>query len=146
MATPTSAPLAFGMNQPALPAEIPPVNPLPPSDDVQTASRSDLLTRRLQAMKLETAKQQVNIDPTPLPQDRRFTSPSNFLQFSIFAEAVRERLRGRLWNAKFEAWVALQLGPAVAQGYYTLTQTLPIIEDNQPFEGYFVPGVKLAVC
>ena len=109
-----------------------------------TAARSDLLTRRLPAMILETAKQQVIIDPTPLPQDRRFVSPSNFLQFSMFAEAVRERLRGRLWNAKFEAWIALQLGPAVAQRYSTLTQTLPTITDYQPFEGYFVPDVKFA--
>ena len=47
----------------------------------------------------------MNIDPTPLLLDdaRRFRVPTNFLQFSGFTEAVRERLRGRLWNAKFEA-------------------------------------------
>ena len=144
MATPTSSPFAPTMNQPALPAEMPPINPLPPSDDAQSVTRSELISRRLQAMILETAKQQVIIDPTPLPQDRRFVSPTNFLQFSMFAEAVRERLRGRIWNAKFEAWITLQLGPAVAQRYSTLTQTLPTITDYQPFEGYVVSDVKFA--
>jgi hypothetical protein len=144
MATPTSSPFAPTMNQPALPTEMPPINPLPPSDDAQSVTRSELISRRLQAMILETSKQQVIIDPTPLPQDRRFVSPSNFLQFSMFAEAVRERLRGRIWNAKFEAWITLQLGPAVAQRYSTLTQTLPTITDYQPFEGYIVSDVKFA--
>ena len=33
---------------------------------------------------------------------------------------------------------------SVAQRYYTLTQTLPIVEDYQPFEGYFFLDVKFA--
>ena len=95
-------------------------------------------------MLLETAKEQVHIDPTPLPNERRFNSPTNFLQFSVFAEAVRERLRGRLWNAKFEAWISQQLGPTVAQRYFSLVQTLPMINDYQPVQGYVVTYVKFA--
>ena len=38
----------------------------------------------------------------------------------------------------------MQLGPAVAQRYSTLTQTLPTITDYQPFEGYVVSDVKFA--
>ena len=80
-------------------------------------------------MLLETTKQQVHTDPTPLPNERRFKYPNNFLQFSSLVEAVRERRRGRLWNEKFEAWISHQMGPTVAQRYFSLVQTLPMINN-----------------
>ena len=89
-----------------LPIDTPPTNPPPPSDNTNADANADFITKRLQTMLLETTKQQVHIDPTPLPNERRFNSPNNFLQFSICVDAVRERLRGRLWNAKFEAWIS----------------------------------------
>ena len=128
MATPTSSGFVFGGNLHVLPTDTPPTNPPPPSDN----ANADVITKRLQTMLLETAKQQVHIDPTPLPNERRFDSPNNFLQFSIFADAVRERLRGRLWNAKFEAWISQQLGPTVAQRYSSRVQALPIVSTFSP--------------
>ena len=63
-----------------LPIDTPPTNPPPPSDNVNADANADFITKRLQTMLLETAKQQVHIDPTPLPIERRFNnSPNNFL-------------------------------------------------------------------
>ena len=56
-----------------------------------------MVAQQLNAMFLETAKQKVHIDNTPLDAYHRFEEPTDFLQFSVFMEAVRERLRGRLW-------------------------------------------------
>ena len=78
MATPTSAGFVFGGNQPVLPIDTPPNNPPPPSDNATADANADFITKRLQTMLLETAKQQVHIDPTPLPNERRFNSPNDF--------------------------------------------------------------------
>ena len=87
MATPTSPSFVFGSNQVVLPVETPPTNPPPPANNSTVDTNADFITKRLQTLLLETTKQQVHIDPTPLPIERRFNSPtSNFLQFSIFAE------------------------------------------------------------
>ena len=49
-----------------------------------------------------------------------------------------------MWNAKFESWVALQLGPAVAQRYSSLVKALPMVNNYQPVQGYVVTDVKFA--
>ena len=55
-----------------------------------------MLSKQLQAMMLETLKQQVQVDTSPLDNNHRFMNPSDFLQFSLFTSAIRERVRGRV--------------------------------------------------
>jgi hypothetical protein len=64
-----------------------------------TAARDSALSKKLQAMLLETAKQQVHVNTTALDRFHRFEEPTDFLQFSNFTDAVRERIRGKFWSA-----------------------------------------------
>ena len=84
MATPTSPTFVFGSNQPVLPVDTPPTNPPPPPDNATADTNADFITKRLQTMLLETAKQQVHIDPTSLPIERRFNSPNIFFTVLYF--------------------------------------------------------------
>ena len=84
-------------------------------------------------MFLESAKQKINIDTSPLAHHQRFESPTNFLQFSVFTEAVRDRLRSRFWSAEVEGWIAGQL---VSHMYQMLTGNLPLHSDYQPIPGF----------
>ena len=57
-------------------------------------------------------------------------------------EAVRERLRGHLWSAKFEGWIAQQIGPDVDHKYQMLVRMLPIQTDYFPTPGYLAKDVR----
>ena len=119
----------------------------PTSNTNSTSSVQDtMLSKQLQAMMLETAKQQVHVDTSPLDEHHRFKNPSDFLQYSLFTSAIRERIRGRIWNAKFEAWIAMQFSLQVEQMYTNLIQTLPIKNDYQPVQGFYSAGVRFAGC
>ena len=145
-------------NQPVPNSEHIPTPPQPRSrDTAQTNSMSSntsansntsmqdvILSKQLQAMMLETAKQQVQVDNSPLDANHRFTDPSDFLQFSLFTSAIRERIRGRVWNAKFEAWITSQLSLEVEQMYTNMIQTIPIKNDYQPMPGFYSVGVRFA--
>ena len=122
---------------PRLPSDSPPTNntpPLPSRDNSMspphdrpprattpsssstlglTAARDSALSKKLQAMLLETAKQQVHVNTAALDRFHRFEEPTDFLQFSNFTDAVRERIRGKFWSAQFETWISQQLGPKV---------------------------------
>jgi hypothetical protein len=108
---------------------------------VQVAAET-FLARQLNAMFLENAKQKINIDTSPLAPHQRFDSPTNFLQFSVFTEAVRDRLRSRVWSAKVEGWIAGQLGPEVSHMYQMLTRNLPLLADYQPVPGFISEEVR----
>ena len=103
-----------------------------------------MLSKQLQAMMLETAKQQVQVDNSPLDTNHRFTDPSDFLQFSLFTSAIRERIRGRVWNAKFEAWITSQFSLEIEQMYTNMIQTIPIRNDYQPMPGFYSVGIRFA--
>ena len=108
------------------------------------AARDDALAKKLQAMLLETAKQQLHVNTTPLDKHHRFENPSDFLQFSTFTDAVRERIRGKLWSAQFEAWISQQLGPDVMNKYKNMTQLMPLRNDYMPMDGFLVQDIKFA--
>ena len=118
------------------------------SHSTSTTSHSSvqdaMLSKQLQAMMLETAKQQVHVDTSPLDRNHRFTNPADFLAYSMFTSAIRERIRGRIWNAKFEAWIAMQFSISVEQMYNNLIQTLPIKNDYQPVPGFYSIGVRFS--
>ena len=53
------------------------------------AARETALAKKLQAMLLETAKQQIHVNTNPLDAFHRFENPYDFLQFSNFTDAIR---------------------------------------------------------
>ena len=161
-------PVAPAPQQPPLPSASPPSarTPPQPGSDNSTASPTNspstqrsihsatgnmaavpdtaALAKKLQAMLLENAKQQLHVNTTPLDKHHRFENPSDFLQFSTFTDAVRERIRGKLWSAQFEAWISQQLGPDVMNKYKNMTQLLPLRNDYMPMDGFLVQDIKFA--
>ena len=117
MATPTSSTFVSGPTQPSLPVEIPPTIPPPPPDHPFVDTNADFITKRLHTMLLDKC---ISIRRRCRNNFVLVLLTNNFLQFGVFAEAVRERLRGRLWNAKFEAWISQQLESTRAQRYFSL--------------------------
>lgn len=57
-------------------------------------------------------------------------------------EEVRERLRPRLWSAKFEGWIAQHVGPNVDHKYQMLIRMLPMQLDYFPTAGYLAEDVR----
>ena len=133
---------------PQNPPPNPPPEPMEPEDapnPVQVAAET-FLAQQLNAMFLESAKQIINIDTSPLAPHQRFESPTNFLQFSVFTEAVRDRLRSRFWSGKVEGWIVGQLGPGVSHiMYQMLTSNLPRHSDYQPIPGFVSEEVHFRV-
>jgi hypothetical protein len=106
------------------------------------AAKETALAKKLQAMLLETAKQQIHVNTNPLDAFHRFENPYDFLQFSNFTDAIRERIRGKMWSAQFEAWISQQMGPDVKSKYTNMTQLMPLRSDYMPINGFTVEDVK----